>query len=264
MGAGQFVEFGQHLIRRHRVAVDRDDIAFLEGEVDFLRRVRRGFRGHAPFPHRLFGRCPRVFQHAAFIRDVQRVGVGGIRRAAVGLLADIDAVFLGIGEQLLARVQIPFAPRGDHLDARHQRIGGQLEAHLVVALARGPMRDRVGTGFLGDLDQALGDQRTRDRGTEQILALVDRVRAKHRVDEIAHELFAQIVDEDFLHAERLGLGPDFVEFFALADIGGERDHLAVIGVLQPLEDDRSIQAARIGQHHFVDVAHRLRFLTVAR
>jgi hypothetical protein len=44
-------------------------------------------------------------------------------------------------------------------------------------------------------------------------------------------------------------------FLALADVGGEGDHLALIGVLQPFEDDRGVEAARIGEHDFLDVAH---------
>jgi hypothetical protein len=47
----------------------------------------------------------------------------------------------------------------DHLDVRVERIGRQFEAHLVVALAGRAMRNGIGAGFGGDLDQPLGDQR---------------------------------------------------------------------------------------------------------
>ncbi len=70
------------------------------------------------------------------------------------------------------------------------------------------MGDGVGAGLLGDLDQALGDQRPRDRGAEQVLALIKRVGAEHREDEVAHELLAQVVDEDF------SLTPSISAFFA--------------------------------------------------
>ena len=82
---------------------------------------------------------------------------------------------------------------------------------------------------LGDLDLALGDQRPRDRGAEQIDALIERVRAEHREDEIAHELLAQILDEDLLDAEQLGLLARGLELLALAEIGGEGHDLAAIG-----------------------------------
>lgn len=38
----------------------------------------------------------------------------------------------------------------------------------------------------------------------------------------------------------------------LAKVGRERDHLAVVGILQPLQDDGGVQTAGIGQHHLVD------------
>lgn len=40
----------------------------------------------------------------------------------------------------------------------------------------------------------------------------------------------------------------------LTQISGKRDDLAVVGLLQPLEDDRRVQATRVGQNHFVDLA----------
>ena len=74
---------------------------------------------------------------------------------------------------LVREVEVPFAPRRDHLHVGLERIVGELEAHLVVALAGRAVRDRVGADLLGDLDLLLGDQRPRDRGAEQILPLVD-------------------------------------------------------------------------------------------
>ena len=108
-----------------------------------------------------------------------------------------NAVRLGVREQLFARSQVPFAPRRDDPDVRLERVVAELEAHLVVALAGGAVRDGVGAGFARDLDQALGDQRTRDRRAEQVFAFVDGVGAEHREDEVADELLAQVVDVDF-------------------------------------------------------------------
>ena len=47
-------------------------------------------------------------------------------------------------DQRGAAGQVPFAPGRDDLDVRLQRVIGQLEAHLVVALAGGAMGDGVG------------------------------------------------------------------------------------------------------------------------
>ncbi len=137
-----------------------------------------------------------------------------------------------------------------------QRIVAELVADLVVALAGRAVRDRVGAERAGDLDLALGDQRPGDRGAEQVLALVERVGAEHREDEVLHELLAHIVDVDIfrLDAQHLGLCTRRTELFALAEIGGEGHDLAAIGRLQPLQDDGGVEPAGIGQDDLLDVA----------
>jgi hypothetical protein len=110
--------------------------------------------------------------------------------------------------------------------------------------------DRVGADLARDLDLALGDQRPRDRGAEQILALIDGVRPEHREDIIADELLAQVVDEDVLglDPEQLRLAARRLHLLALAEIGGEGDDLRPIFGLQPFEDDRGVEPARISEH----------------
>ena len=105
---------------------------------------------------------------------------------------------------------------------------------------------------LGDLDQALGDQRPGDRGAEQIDALIEGVGAEHREDEVADELLAQILDVDLLDAEHLGLAARRLQLLALAEIGGEGHHLAAVGRLQPFQDDRGVEPAGIGEHDLLD------------
>ena len=46
----------------------------------------------------------------------------------------------------------------------------------------------------------------------------------------------------------------------LAQVGGESDHLAVILLLQPLEDDGGVQAAAVGENHLVHLRLSLRGL----
>ena len=161
-------------------------------------------------------------------------------------------MLLGEVEQLLAALELPLAPRRDDLDVGLQRIIAELEADLVVALAGGAVTDRVGADLPRDLDLPLGDQRPGDRRAEQVMALVVRVGAEHREDEVADELLAQVVDEDVLglDAEHLGLAPGRLDLLALAEIGGEGHHLGVIFGLQPLEDDRGVEPARISEHDF--------------
>jgi hypothetical protein len=76
--------------------------------------------------------------------------------------------------------------------------------------------------------------------------------------EAAHKLLAQVVDVDLLHARGLGLAPRGLELLALAEVGGEGDDLAAVGVLQPLEDDRGVEAAGVGEDDLLDGAVRAR------
>jgi hypothetical protein len=149
---------------------------------------------------------------------VQEVGIDRERRLAALVLGDRDLMPLGEFDQPRARGEIPFAPRRDHLHVRLECIIGELEPHLVVALAGGAMGDRIGADLVGDLDLLLGDQRPCDRGAEQVLALVKGVGAEHREHVVAHELLAQILDEDVLRfdAEQQRLVARGRELLALA------------------------------------------------
>ena len=200
---------------------------------------------------------PGIFQDTAFVGDVQQVGVHRVRRLLLAVALDRDAVLLGVVHQLLAGQQVPLTPWGDYLDAWLQRVGTQLETHLVVAFAGGAVGNGVGAGFVGNFDQALGDQRTGDGSTQQVLALVDGVGAEHREHEITHEFFAQVVDVDLFNAHCLGLGTSRLDLFALPQVSGEGHHFAVVGILQPLENHRSIKAAGIRQYDLFYVRHAI-------
>jgi hypothetical protein len=113
--------------------------------------------------------------------------------------------------------------------------------------------DGVGAGLISDLNQSLGNQRTGDGGAEQVLALVDRVGPEHGEDVVAGELFAQVLNVDFLNAEGLGLFPRGFDFLTLANIGRKGDDLTVVGFLKPFDDYRGVESALVGQDDLVDV-----------
>jgi hypothetical protein len=50
-----------------------------------------------------------------------------------------------------ARLEVPLAPRRDDRELGRERAERELEAHLVVALAGGAVRDRVAAGLARDL-----------------------------------------------------------------------------------------------------------------
>src|SRR5574343_522919 len=157
--AAQTVQFRQYGGRRHAHAVQGDDVAAFVFDVQIFWLVRCRLRADTPAPHAFFRFGARVFQMAAFERDVQQVGVHRVRCAAVLVLhVDFDAGVFGVFQQFFARQQIPFTPWSDDLHARFQRVGTQFETHLIVTFAGGAVRDGVGAGGVGDLDQTLGDQ----------------------------------------------------------------------------------------------------------
>ena len=236
--ATQLVQFGQHVGRAQRFAVDGDDVALFKAQGDVGGLVRGRFRAHTPAPHVFFGFPPRIFQIAAFVRDVQQVGVHGVRGFLL-LVGEIhrDITLFTVGHQLFAGVQIPLTPGGNHLNARGQRVGAQLETHLIVALAGGTVGDGVSAGLFSNFHQALGNQRARNGGAQQVLAFVDGIGAEHGEHIIAHEFFAQVFNVDLFHAHGFCLGAGRLHFFTLTDIGGERHHFTVVGILQPFDDN---------------------------
>ena len=160
---------------------------------------------------------------------------------------DRDAVRLRVLDAVGARAQIPLAPRRDDAHARIDRHGGELEADLVVALAGRAVRDRVGapvsrtTSIIAFAMIGSGDGRA-----EQVLTLVDRVRAEHREDEVAHELLAEVA------ARRIETAPVFFAFSRrpssssrLTDVGAERDDLGAVRLLEPREDDGGVEASAV-------------------
>src|SRR3546814_15663884 len=106
----------------------------------------------------IFGRLDsRVLQHLSFGRRMQKFRIDRKGRVATLVLGDGDLVRLGEGQELLAAGEIPFAPRGDDADIGLQRIIAELEADMVVALARRAMTAGVRPNFSGDHAMLFGD-----------------------------------------------------------------------------------------------------------
>ncbi len=112
------------------------------------------------------------------------------------------------------------------------------------------MGDGVGPDLSRNVDLDLGDQRAGDGGAQQVLALIERIGAEHREHEVAHELLAQVLDEDVLglHAQQQRLVARRSQLLALAEVGGEGHHLAAVGLHQPFQDDGGVESAGVGEH----------------
>src|SRR3546814_17103381 len=65
---------------------------------------------------------------------------------------------------------------------------------------------------------------------------------------------SDVCSSDMPDAEHLGLLARRFQLCALAEVGGEGDHLAAIGLLQPFQDHRGVEAAGIGENHLLDAA----------
>ncbi len=122
-------------------AVDRDRLAFVERDLDVLRFGARVFRRPRELKNILRRLGPRVFENAAFVRDVHQVRVGRIR--LLGRRRHGNVVLLRVRDQIRASFEVPLAPRSDDFDVRLQRVISQFETHLIVAFAGCAVSDGV-------------------------------------------------------------------------------------------------------------------------
>ena len=243
------VERHQHLRRPQAPAVQRHGVAGGELQLDVLGLVGGILGGRGPQEHIRRRFLPRVLKHAALVADVEQVTVH-----AVGLgLGDGhgNVVTPGVVDQCGARVEVPHAPRGDHLDIGLQGVVGQLEPHLIVALAGGAVGHGLGVLRQRHLELALGDEGPGDGGAQQVGALVDRVAPEHGEHVVANEHFLEIVHHHLAGAGGQRLAPDLLQIIFLAHVGAVGNDFAVIAFLHPAQTHGRIETARVGKHHLV-------------
>ena len=185
IGAADAVRPAQGVQVRHQgrrgglLAVDRHRRAGLKGDLHDFGLVGGVLRGGAQQEHALGRLLPGILQRPALVGQVPQVAVTTVDRFYGG--SHRDVALAGVMDGVLARADLPLAPGGDHLEAWVQGGIGQLEAHLVVALAGGPVGYCVGAHFVSHFHLVLGDQRARHRSAQQVLALVNRPGAQHRI-----------------------------------------------------------------------------------
>src|SRR5262249_47504395 len=107
-----------------------------------------------------------------------------------------------------------------------------------------------------DLHLLLCQQRPGDGGSEEIFVLVDAAGADELPEILRDKLLAHIFDIDFSGASLASLFFEAGEFIAaLSDIAANSDDFAAVVFLQPRDDDGGIEAARIGEGHFLRFRH---------
>ncbi len=151
-----------------------------------------------------------------------------------------------VGNQVLATLELPLAPGGDDLEIGAERGVGQLEADLIVALAGAAVRERLRADALGQGDLPRRGEGPRHRGAEQIGAGVDGSRSQRRKHKVAHELFAQVLDDAVFGAGALGLLDETLELApALPDVGGEAQNPGAVGFAEPGHDGGGVESAGV-------------------
>ena len=168
---------------------------------------------------------------------------------------DLDAVLAGEFD-LLRTAHLPVADRGHHLKLGSQGCGGDVEAHLVVALAGAAVGDRRGALVAGHVDQDLGDQRSGQGGGQRVGALVHRRGGQAGEAELLDEEAARVDRVGGQRAGAQGAVGDRLDVLRLADVGGAGDHLVAEPLLQPADRDRGVETAGIGEDAALGFAHR--------
>src|SRR5262249_37790749 len=134
---------------------------------------------------------------------------------------------------------------------------GKFEADLVVAFAGAAVGEGVAARGQSDLHLLLGQQRAGNRRAEEILVLVDTTRADQFPEVLGDELLTHVFHIDFGRAGLASLVFEAGEFIAaLSDVAANGDNFAAVIFFQPRNDDRSIEAARIGEGYFLRFRHK--------
>src|SRR5262249_749830 len=245
VGTAELIELPEQRSRRRLLSVNGNRITALEINRDVGRLVRRLLGIDRAGENVIRNVLRGIFQNLPFRGRMQQIGVNGEWPLASLSPRDLD--------EFGARGPRPPPPRRDHRYMGLERIVGQFKANLIVAFAGRAMRNSIGTDFLRYFDLFLRDQRSRDRRAKQILAFVKRVCPKHREYVVAHEFFAQVLNEDvfLFDAEERRLLPGRLELLTLTEIGCKGDDLAAIDGLQPLQNNRGIEPAGIGENDFL-------------
>ena len=239
------------------LAVHRNRRALLEPDGHVFRLIRRVLGRSGQHPDFVRGRIRRIFQRAALVRNVPDVAVAAVD--LLGGLRDRHVMLGRVLDSVLARNDVPLAPRSDHRQMRSQRLIGQLKSHLIVALAGAAVRQRVAAGFQCDFHLAFGQQGPGDGGPQQILMFVLAAGADHLPQILGDKLFAHVRDVAFLGAGRLGFLLETGQLVAaLADVTAHGDDFAAVVFLQPRNDDGGIESARIRERYFLGFVHRNR------
>jgi hypothetical protein len=137
----------------------------------------------------------------------------------------------------------------------------RLETDLVIALAGAAVGDVLCAVLVGDVDEVLGDDGAGECGEQRIDALVLAVCPDGLRQDRLGVLLAHVdgLRGDGAHIECLLLDPGKV-LLVLADVAADSDDVHVLLYLQPLDDDGSIESARVCKYDLLFFCHDFQLL----
>ena len=252
IGGPQPVQELHQLHGRQPLAVDSHGDTLLELHFDVRLSIRGVLGGLGALEHLFLRAVPGIFEISALVAEVPQVAVPGVD-ALLRDLAQVDVVNPGVVDGFLPRADVPQPPGGDDLEVGRQGLVGQLEAHLVVALSGAAVSHGVGALLEGDLDLVPGLQGPGDRGTQQVLVLVDGPRPQQREQVVPDELLPHVEQVELGGSRGEGLGLEAAQLFVLPDVGAHGHHLrSRVVLLEPGDDDRGVETSRVGEYDFLD------------
>ncbi len=136
-------------------------------------------------------------------------------------------------------------------EVRGEGLEGHVEADLIVSLAGAAVGNRHGAVLLGNLDHQLRDQGAAERRGERVLALIQGAGHQGGEGEVIDEKVADVLGDRLDGAGAEGLVADCLDVLPLAEVAGVGDDVEPIGLVDPFDGHRRIQAAAVGQYHLV-------------
>jgi hypothetical protein len=136
------------------------------------------------------------------------------------------------------------------LERRVERADRDVEADLVVAGARAPVRDGLGADRLGHLDGLLGLDDPLGAHRHRVDAAAQAVALDEVGDESVVDGLARVDGAVVSHAELPRAGRDLLDLAGpeAARVDADRDHLRARRLAQPDGAERGVESAREGEH----------------
>ena len=182
------------------------------------------------------------------MRESEEVGVGGVARFRRGL--DREVVLLAVVEHLLSAWklgdELRVAPGGVYIHVRTEHVGGDLEAHLIVAAPGGAVEEDGDVPRLKLLEQCLHRDGPGDARGVPVPAFVAGLRLQHLQAGIGQSLMSR--DDEGVDGSAashpVSDGPD-VLLIRLAEIDRAAGHVEPFA-REPVGRRAAIESARNG------------------